>query len=160
MRICKKTVVSDEIYDALVTHYPTLALFAQDFIALENMQEPDTRVLNLIEELKRRGAHIYVLSNIGEKTLANLMAKFPDVFVLFDGVYMPQKSLQYCQKPHPCFYEKFLAFLNDHNDRRKYILFIDDKEENIKAAELCGISGLLFTCANTLKSQLENLGIL
>jgi FMN phosphatase YigB (HAD superfamily) len=159
-RIWNKTSVGDEIYEKLVEKYPALQKFQSDFIALENMQNPDNGVLEILRTLKAHGYHLYILSNIGERAFIELAKKFPDLLHLFDHLYLPQKSNNYRQKPHKGFYEDFKAFVDKKGDGGKSMVFIDDRIKNVDAAVRVGISAIHFRTADRLKDELKRLSIL
>lgn len=154
-RIRQTTNVGDEVYELLVEKHPKLALFAEHLLALENEQMPDFTMLEVIHTLKQQGVKVYVLSNIGEKMYGALSAKYPEVFTLFDGIFIPTKALDYCQKPRLCFYEKFLEHVKNEGNERKHVLFVDDKRVNVEAAALCGISSILFSSTDAFKATLS-----
>lgn len=60
-------------------------------------------------------------------------------------------------KPHPSFYEHVLDILNVHPGN---VVFIDDLEENILAAQMAGMRGVRFQSSASLERQLQNLRIL
>ncbi len=158
--IRKTTNVGDDVYERLVEKHPKLALFGKHLLALENEQKPDIAMLEVIQALKQHGVKLYVLSNIGEKMHAALSAKYPDVFSLFDGIFIPTKALEYCQKPRLCFYEKFLTHVKNQGHERKHILFVDDKRVNVEAAAMCGISSILFSSTRAFKATLRKIAFL
>lgn len=158
-RIWRITSVGDEIYDLLVQDYPGLALFKNDFVALENKQKPDQEVVNAVEMLKARGYALYVLSNIGERAYAELRKKF-HFLNLFDYVFVVKKSDNYAQKPNPAYYRQFLNLLERNGDAAKSVLFIDDRIPNLESAASVGITGLHFTKKTNLQESLRRIGIL
>jgi FMN phosphatase YigB (HAD superfamily) len=156
----RTTTVGDEIYDGLVQHFPSLALFHQDFITLENMQQPDWEVVAILGQLKQQGYKLYILSNIGERTFAHFIHLFPTIFALFDHTYIPRKDNAYRQKPSPLFYKDFIAYTAEQGDRDKRILFVDDKKKNINSAASCGISCILFHSSKQLQATMMSLSLI
>jgi putative hydrolase of the HAD superfamily len=61
------------------------------------------------------------------------------------------------RKPEPAIYQKALDILCRLPDQ---ILFIDDREENVAAAEASGIRAIRFTGAAALRQELVGLGVL
>lgn len=95
----------------------------------------------LLKKLKQDGYKIYYLSNWGkwhfEKMVDTGVIDFLD---LFDGgIVSYQVNMS---KPDPKIYK---ALLNKYKIIPESALFIDDKYENIMAAELLGIHGLVMT---------------
>ena len=60
-------------------------------------------------------------------------------------------------KPDP---EIYKLLINNYNLNPQHTIFIDDKEENIKAAELLGIHGIQFQNASKLRKDLQMLKLL
>lgn len=60
------------------------------------------------------------------------------------------------RKPQPAMYHRALDILGGPAER---ILFIDDRQENVTAAEKAGIKGLRFDGADQLRRDLETLGV-
>ena len=61
------------------------------------------------------------------------------------------------RKPEPAIYRRALDILGRPAER---VLFIDDRAENVAAAQEEGIKGIVFTGADKLKPELERLGVL
>lgn len=91
----------------------------------------------LIHELKARGFALYILSNA--PTYFAEHASYFDITKEFDGIVFsgPIKML----KPEPGIYQ----YLFDTYDiTPEECLFLDDKEENIRAGEALGMDGIVF----------------
>ncbi len=74
--------------------------------------------------------------------------------------YLPKRYLSYqvgVIKPAPEFYERILR---DENVKPGEMLFIDDVQANIAAAEKAGMVGYLFDGAERLRNHLKTLGVL
>ncbi len=147
-----KTQVTDHIYDLLLEQYPSMRLFAQDFVKLENMQRPDDKIVSFLKELKKQGYTLYLLSNIGQRALHDLEQMFPVVIGLFDSAFFPTRSSGYEQKPSPYFY---LRFLRESNCAPDQIIFIDDRKNNVVQARSLGIAGIHFTSLKACKALLR-----
>ncbi len=61
------------------------------------------------------------------------------------------------RKPGQAIYRRALDILGTPAER---VLFIDDRAENAAAAEGAGMKAIRFTGAETLRSELANLGVL
>lgn len=155
-KVLSKSAVGDEIYDKLVFIHPKFSVFKKNFIDIENIQLIDLESERILKELKRNDFKIYLLSNIGPRALFELEKKFPDLFKLFDGKFIPQKEKNYLQKPDPKFYEDFSKYLVDQGDHDKKVLFVDDKIKNIKAAEKMGFECIHFTSIKNFEEILKN----
>ncbi len=117
-------------------------------------------IVREINALKKQGIKIkqVALSNWDRESFALVKARFPEEFALFDDI-MISGDLGTI-KPNDAAFE---AVVKKHgSDKSKYI-FVDDQEENIKAAIAFGIEkSLLFTRGDyyTLRKQLYAHGIL
>lgn len=111
---------------------------------------PNEKVFQIIEQLKERGMKVAVLSNVSEsfgeyhKSKSHYDAFFP-VFLSYElNMAKPDKKIyehvaeKMKLKPEEC-------------------VFVDDKDENVMAAEECGMSAILFENAEQLQEELERL---
>ncbi|MEU7576440.1 HAD family phosphatase [Streptomyces sp. NPDC041068] len=109
----------------------------------------DDTMVALIEELAAGGRPIALLSNIPEELAAR-----------YEERYSWLKHFQVCAfscrighaKPEPGAYRWCLEALGTEPGR---VLFVDDREENIRAAEASGIRGHLFTSPARLREALD-----
>lgn len=102
-----------------------------------------------LTELKQRGYRIYLLSNYGktsfEATSAN-MSFLP----LVDGRVISYEVKKV--KPEP---EIYVALLEKYHLNPEECVFLDDRAENIEAAEKLGFHGIVFTSKEAAEKQLE-----
>ena len=159
-RLRKQSAVAEDIFHKVSREYPGIACYRNDFIKITNAQKPIAKVVELIKELKARGYNLYVLSNIGRETYEQLSAYYPDVSGCFDGAFTACAEMNYEHKPHPGFYEQFKKYITEQGQAHKQILFVDDLKQNLIAAALCNIAGVLFTSPKKLVSTFKNLSIL
>ncbi|MBQ7364816.1 MAG: HAD family phosphatase [Clostridia bacterium] len=103
----------------------------------------------LVKKLHRRGTKLYLLSNIS-KAFSERIGEFP-LFSLFDGIIC---SADYrVTKPDTRLYK---ILLDTYALTAEECLFIDDRADNIEAAERLGIHGYLFDGdAKTLAQYLD-----
>ncbi len=88
-----------------------------------------------ISELKRMGKRIYALTNYPEPSLSITAERFP-FFREMDGMVV--SSREKLVKPNPAIYKLLLDMYQlNPNDT----LFIDDRLENVQAAQALGIHG-------------------
>jgi len=100
-------------------------------------QEPVKPTERLIADLKAAGYRLYVLSNMSREFIA-FLRRLP-VYRCFDGEVVSCEELTV--KPEPRIYEILLARYDlDPSET----LFIDDRPENVAAAERFGIHGTVF----------------
>ena len=108
-------------------------------------------VFDLIKKLKQYGYTIALLTNT-EIPVMNYIKKLKwEDFDLF--IYSCEVGMR---KPERKIYELALQKLKIQPGEA---VFIDDKQENINAAEEVGIHGIVFENANQLSEQLRNVGI-
>lgn len=159
-RLRAQSDVAEDIFHKVSVMYPGLARFRNDFIQLTNIQKPIRGVVELIKKLKERGYKIYVLSNIGKETFAQLCLKYPEIGNCFDGAFTACAENNYIHKPHMDFFEQFKNYLKEQGEGNKQILFIDDLKRNLRAASSCNIAGVHYKSSKRLLSAFRNLQIL
>ncbi len=104
-------------------------------------------------QVKARGFLTGILSNMGDNVLANMERTF-DWLPRFDvRVWSFQLRMA---KPDAAIYRHLLKELGTEAEET---LFIDDRAENIAAAEALGIKGLLFTTVAQLRADLIARGL-
>lgn len=107
--------------------------------------------LALIEKLPllAQKSDLFVLSNTDSAHIAFLENRYPETFSFFKGkVYSYQVGLM---KPDVEIYE---YILNQYELDPQSTVFIDDLPENIKAAQSCGMEGVLFTSTQQALAQI------
>lgn len=113
----------------------------------------NTKMYNLVEELKAVNIRVALLSNIDER-LSKIVREF--------GLYQPfNPCLLSCEigieKPDPRAFEFLLRELNVESTA---VIFIDDKHENVDAAKLLGLDAILFESEQQLRDDLVKRGLL
>jgi FMN phosphatase YigB (HAD superfamily) len=141
----RKVGVSDRIFEILAKKYPGLDAFKQDFIALTNMQEINKPVVKALKKLKKQGFKIVLASNIGPEVLSALerdkdSIKIHRALALFDERIVPNEANNFIHKPHKIFFEKVKE---SSIVRNKDVLFIDDNDGHLRAAQGCGFTAML-----------------
>lgn len=154
----RKSGATAEVYQQLLEKYgeKKLASILQEF-ALQ--LKPTKGIEALICELASLGYEQHVASNIGPTFLTKLQNKFRHIFAhIKDGVTGTYKSgQQLVRKPDATFYTQYTDQYNP--DKNQIIIFIDDKLENVKAAQRAGWIGIHFTTTKELRKDLRALGI-
>jgi len=113
----------------------------------------DPSMYLLVEELKEDGIRVGMLSNIDDR-YTKLIRDF--------GFYDPfEPCLLSCEmglaKPDPKVYELLLKTLNLP---AKEVVFIDDKVENVEAAQKIGIDAIVFTSSKQIREELSKRDLL
>jgi HAD superfamily hydrolase (TIGR01509 family) len=115
----------------------------------EDLLNPIDETIAVLYDLKKRGYHIYILSNYQEKAFAYITERygFP--------AHVDGKVLSYevkHLKPEP---EIYHALLNRYGLIPEETVFIDDSLANIKTAESLGIKGIHYTDYESFKRDLN-----
>lgn len=116
------------VIERLTTMIFTPKLFAKT-------QQPIEEGVKFVKECKQRGYLVYVLSNWDHESFDLLAKQYHDFFKLFDGIIISGDVHEI--KPDSKIYEHFTSRLMP-----KHCVFIDDRIENIIAAEKQGIYGI------------------
>jgi HAD superfamily hydrolase (TIGR01549 family) len=111
----------------------------ENFIATRQIIHAGVQLARI---LKKLGYKLYILSNWDPTSFPLFMEQFPELFIyedanLFDGIMTSGKTG--IIKPNP---EIFEACLKKFNIKKSEAIFIDDTIENIKAAEMLGITSI------------------
>ncbi|MCI8759824.1 MAG: HAD family phosphatase [Clostridia bacterium] len=143
---------NSDLVDLLVNQYPQLEteiklVLNKNWVKMLSLKE-ETQVY--LEDLKKQGFKIYILSNLSEESYQYV--KNYEFFKIIDGgVYSYQ--LKIC-KPNPKIYEKLL---NQYKILPKETIFIDDNEKNIEMSEKLGMYGVIFEDLETVKQKVNNI---
>jgi 2-haloacid dehalogenase len=119
----------------------------------EMLREAIDGSLQLLHRLKAQGTPLYVLSNWSAETWPRAVERF-DFLELFDGMLI--SGLEGVAKPDPEIYRRLERF----GIALERAVFIDDRPENIKAANALGMTGILFTGPEALAAELSALDLL
>jgi hypothetical protein len=146
-----------------------------------NSYKPRKGIEKLITSIHTHGITQRLASNIGPQFLSNLDARFKKKYksqifsiikpgkVVDYSNYGPQptvttaRHLSAIGKPHIDFFNGFNAIYN--TDKKNYIIFIDDKMENITSALKAGWIGIYFDSSKKkpvkhLENDLKSLGVI
>jgi putative hydrolase of the HAD superfamily len=129
--------------------------------AIEELNQWDARMWTIVNpamlawqlELKQRGLLTAILSNMGDNVLDRMLRIF-DWLPRFDAlVWSFQLRMA---KPDPAIYHHMLEKLGA---RAEETLFIDDRLVNVEAAHALGMTALVFTTVEQLRTDLLALGL-
>ncbi len=120
----------------------------------EMLGGPIEESVKVLSELKEKGVFLYILSNWSAETYPIAEERF-DFLSWFDGKIISGE--EGIVKPDLAIY-KLLIKRYDLNPHQT--VFIDDKEENIKSAQLLGIHGIHFQNCSKLRKDLQVLKLL
>ncbi len=115
---------------------------------------PIEGTVDLVNQVKQRGFHAYLLSNLTEKAHEYISHKY-DLFSLFDGMVFSFQENRI--KPEPEIYKRLVE---------RYALvpgeciYVDDLVPFVAVAKDLGMTGIVFTTPAELRMQLHGLSIL
>jgi putative hydrolase of the HAD superfamily len=107
---------------------------------------------DFVLELKGKGISIALLSNIDSR-LAKILKEF-NLYAPFDPCLLSCEIG--LEKPDPKIYEFLLKELQLPAN---HIIFIDDKSENVEAAQKLGFDTILFSSQKQLQKELAKRGV-
>ena len=113
-----------------------------------------TETVALLRRIKDTGNHKLIgLTNWSHETFPVALARF-DFLSWFDGIVV--SGTEKLKKPDPRIYQ---LTLDRYSLNAENAVFIDDKKENITAANQQGIKGIHFTTHKALEKDLKTLGV-
>jgi putative hydrolase of the HAD superfamily len=137
---CDKIPYSDEeiraLFKSRVPGYETLIDKMWDNVTVFTYVYSYSR--KWIEDLKKKGMKIYILSNYGKQAF-EINSKTYGFIELVDGMVISYQ--EQIVKPDPQIYE---ILLERYRIDRQNAVFIDDRQINIDGAEAVGLNALLF----------------
>lgn len=144
---------SAELIAAHPEHESLIRVWGENFIdsvgpAIDGMPE-------LVRDLDRQGVPIFGLTNFSAEFWQSFRLREAALFAPFRDILV--SGVERLVKPDPAIYR--LA-LDRFGLEAEVTLFIDDRDENIAAAQALGIRGHLFRDAAALRADLERLGLL
>lgn len=148
-------ITEDEFWKKFVSQTNSSQPLPDESLFLRSFRtgfQPNDEVLALVKDLKDEGYRLGVLSNTIEPHTKFLRTK--GIYDSFDTlVFSDEVGLV---KPDPAVYHLVLDRLKVEPSRA---FFIDDKEENVAAANELGIHGIVFHDSGQLKNELQSLGV-
>lgn len=126
--------------------------------SITQQKEIILETLELYQKLHAQGFQFYTATNIGSIFFGDIQKKFSNVFndtFIKHGMTVDYSVKNPIEKPDPRYFEMLKAKINP--DGKYYILFIDDKKENVEAARKAGLLAIQFDNAKQLAEDLKNL---
>jgi HAD superfamily hydrolase (TIGR01509 family) len=109
-------------------------------------RRPFRKAVRYIKSLKSQGHSVYVLSNWDAESFDEVQKRYPEIFGLFDGILISGNV--HALKPTPSIYSKMLEQYGLDPEKS---WFIDDQDDNIKAAQDLDINGIICTHSRVRK---------
>ena len=117
---------------------------------------------DLVDYLKRKGYLLWIISNTNYLHIQHLEHFYGRLLSKFHGkTYSCERGVN-CLKPHPyifCYTLVWMRRLLSQGLRPEECIFIDDLDENVKAAENLGWRGIKHTSVIRTKTLLEDYGV-
>ena len=147
----------DTCYQQLAQRFSVPAREIADAVAQASESlRPNSLMMSFIRRLKKNACgtlRVYGISNISREDYAFLLAKAPD-WSVFDQVF--SSGHVGLRKPDPEFYRHVLREIKLEPYE---VIFVNDELENVLAAKVLGINGLVFeddaTIIQTLSKTLD-----
>jgi 2-haloacid dehalogenase len=108
----------------------------------------------ILEKLAEKNVPLYAITNYSSEKWAETLARFPFFRHFRDIVVSGDEGIV---KPDPAL---FRLFLDRNGLSTGSCLYIDDKPENVEAAQAVGIHAIVFESPEKLEDDLTRLGIL
>jgi 2-haloacid dehalogenase len=115
---------------------------------------PIDGAVDILAEVKQRGAPVYAISNWSAETFPPQMSRFP-FLSWFDGIVI--SGQEGVIKPDP---RIFRILCERYGVEPRSAVFIDDVARNARAAAALGIHGIHFRSAEQLRRELVAVGLL
>ncbi|MCL4361365.1 HAD hydrolase-like protein [Candidatus Dependentiae bacterium] len=154
LKLALKTQTIEKLIEDTGVEYPNILHIKKMVSDIQNCQNVNKELVQILEKLKSLNYKIYILSNIGPKTLQDLRHKKPDFVNLFDDHFIPCQENNYLSKPDSAYYITFKDKFNLHDKR---IIFLDDRHKNVKAALQENFDAILFQNNDQILSELNKL---
>ena len=133
--------VEDKVIDEMLT------------IDLHSWKNIDSGTVSLMEDVKKAGYVLGILSNMPHEFLAWARENLPVFSLPHMGLFSCEVNLI---KPEEAIYRKLLSMLELESAE---VVFFDDKPENIEAARAAGIQAFLWESPENARRELLSLGV-
>ena len=134
-------------------HEPLIRVWGERFA--DSVAPAVAGMPQIVADLHRRGVPLFGLTNFSAEFWQPFRARESALFACFRDILV--SGAEKLVKPDPAIYQLALSRFGLQPERT---LFIDDRAENIAAAEALGIRGHLFRDAETLRRDLTARGLL
>jgi putative hydrolase of the HAD superfamily len=141
-----------EFYERAVARIGAHVGFENFIAAYVDVFTLNRPVFELLKSFKGK-YRLVLLSNTDVSRFGSVKKKFPEIFIFDDYVL----SFEFgAMKPDPAIYKEALR---KAGGSASSCIFIDDMEENVKAAAALGINSLLYKPDTDLEQELRALGV-
>lgn len=145
----------EEFIELLTKNAPAYAKEIRDVLSdLHGLVRKRDYAIPWMQELKAKGLHLYFLSNFSEKAYADCADALDFEEFMDGGIWSYREKIV---KPDPAIYK---LLLERYHLKAEETLFLDDSAPNVYVAEMCGLSGLVFTTKEVAEQKMREMGIL
>ncbi len=123
------------------------------FDEIKGMVTPRAYAIPWLQELKRKGYHVYYLSNFSRKAEVECADALDFLPEMEGGILSYKEQLI---KPEAAIYQ---LLLSRYGLKAEESVFLDDTLKNVKAAEAQGIHGIHFQSKEQAEEELRGLGV-
>lgn len=157
LKITKKQMVSEELVKAAQT--TNNEALVQLVVEICTAYSPIKDTVKIIEKLSHLGYKHHLGSNIGITVYNHCRSKFDAIFKAFEAFSIPfdNSANKIVKKPHLDF---FTTHIEKNNLRADQCIFIDDKLDNVLAAQKVGMHGIHFKNPEQLAIELRKMNII
>lgn len=144
----------EQIIDAFIQNDPGIEQEIREvFRDVHGIVTKRDYAIGWIQELKRKGCKVYVLSNFSQKCAAEC-ADALDFLPYTDGGILSYRDKLI--KPDPAIYQ---LLIERYHLIPEECVFIDDLARNTRAAKQCGMHAIVFTTKEAAEEELRKLGV-
>lgn len=155
----KNTKAKGTIFtDKLVKDYPGLEYYKPTFISISSSHVVNPIALATVVNLKQQGYKIFIFSNMENETMTEVSKNNPQLFTNIDGYFCPPADGSDF-KPNLSFYESFKGYLKSQDALKEHTVFVDDKPENITAAQQAGFIGIVCDNIHNVFKKFDEMGL-
>jgi putative hydrolase of the HAD superfamily len=148
----KGVLKDEEVIDLFIENDPEIAdALHRAFDYVEDMVWLKPETFEWLEGLKKRGYKLFYLSNFSHKCETQCPKSVSFIPMMDGGILSYKVNLT---KPNPEIYKRLMSM---YGLRASECVFIDDTPKNVKAAELLGLSGIVYKNHEQADAELEAL---
>lgn len=144
-----------DLRDVLFLYHPHHRGTPAQFTAIKEMIGLLHQISAQTNQIGKPRHRLYVLSNATQESYHNFISYHADIFSYFQGIVV--SAFSGFQKPDR---EAYTYLLNKYDLDPDTCIFIDDKQENIAAAQAVGMHGIVCTTPTQVKQDLSALYVL
>lgn len=144
----------EKLWSDILTDFNKVSILPEVLELVNSPRLINQNVISIIKNLKEKGYRLGIFSNF-TKSGAQLIKNNSLITSLFDTIVISAEIA--LAKPNRDAYEYLISKLNLSPQE---ILFIDDSQINIEAAERVGIKSIIFKNSSNLQSELIKIGVL